>query len=230
MLGIILVHAVLMTIFVFDLVNRQRDFLHSQSIEQAHSLTETLATNSTSWILANDIIGLEEVLQSQRRYPGLQYAMVLNPQGRVLGHTQREKTGLYISDDISKSLLQSTTKQQTLVDSPLLIDAASPIFSNNEFIGWARVGLGQEKITAGLNIITRDGIFYTIAAILIGALFAFFMAKGITKGLKHIVDVAEGIKLGNFNIRTNLRRKDELGRLAEDFNIMLDTIKHDVQI
>jgi len=50
------------------------------------------------------------------------------------------------------------------------------------------------------------------------------MAKGITLGLKQIVDVAEGIKGGNLKLRTNLTRHDELGELAEDFNIMLDTI------
>jgi len=64
MLGIMLVHAVLMSIFVFDLVNRQREFLHLQSIEQARGLSTTLAANSTSWVLANDVIGLEETILS----------------------------------------------------------------------------------------------------------------------------------------------------------------------
>jgi len=224
MLGIILVHAVLMTIFVYDLVNRQRDFLHTQSIEQANSLAETLGANSVSWILANDIFGLEEILQSQKRYPDLKYAMVLSPNGRILGHTDDDKIGLYVSDEKSFILLRSEKQHQILVNSINLIDVASPIYSNGQFIGWSRVGLGQEKITSGLNVITRDGILYTILAIIIGALFAFFMARGITKGLKHVVDVADGIKQGNLKLRSNLKRKDELGQLSNDFNIMLDTI------
>lgn len=224
MLGIILVHAILMTVFVYDLVNRQQDFLHNQSIEQAHSLTETLAANSVSWVLANDIFGLEEILHSQKRYPDLKYAMVLSPEGRVLGHTDDNKIGLYLSDKISYLLLTSEKQQHSLINTKNTIDVASPIFSNNKFIGWARVGLGQDKITSGLNIITRNGILYTLIAIFIGALFAFFMAKGITKGLKHIVDVAEGIKNGNPNLRSTLSRNDELGQLSSDFNLMLETI------
>lgn len=224
MLGIILVHTVLMTIFVYDLVNRQRGFLHTQSIEQAHSLTETLAANSVSWVLANDIFGLAEILHSQRRYPGLKYAMVLSPDGRVLAHTDDDKIGLYISDEVSHSLLTSKQQKTSLVDTKKLIDVATPIFSNQEFIGWARVGLSQDKITSGLNIITRNGILYTILAIIIGSLFAIFMARGITKGLKHLVSIADGIQDGNLHLRSSLSRQDELGHLSDGFNLMLDTI------
>lgn len=232
MFGIILVHAVLMTIFVYDLVNRQRDFLHTQSIAQANSLAETLAANSVSWILANDIFGLEEILQSQKRYPDLKYAMVLSPDGRVLSHTDDDKIGLYISDKISHTLLTSKKQKHSLISANNLIDVVSPIYSNKEFIGWARVGLDQDSISSSLNTITRDGIFYTLLAIFIGSLFAYFMANGITKGLKHLVDIADGIKGGNLNLRSTLSRNDELGHLSDDFNQMLDTIKkgkHDLQ-
>jgi len=232
MLGIILVHAVLMSIFVFDLVERQRDFLHLQSVEQASSLATTLATNSTSWVLANDVIGLEEILDAQINYPALRYAMVLSPKGRVLGHTEKEKVGLYINDAISGQLLTEKREQIILVNNNLSIDVASPILSNDVFIGWARVNLTQIDNTKNLQVITRDGLLYTILAIMVGALFAFFMAKGITRGLKHIVDVAEGVEAGDFSLRTHFNRQDELGKLGADFNIMLDTIsksKRDLQ-
>ena len=232
MLGIILVHAVLMSIFVFDLVERQRDFLHLQSVEQARSLANTLAANSTSWVLANDVIGLEEILEAQINYPALRYAMVLSPKGRVLGHTEKEKVGLYINDAISGKLLTANKEQIVLIKNNLSIDIASPILSNDVFIGWARVNLTQIDNAKNLQVITRDGLLYTILAIVVGALFAFFMAKGITRGLKHIVDVAEGVEQGDFSLRTHFNRHDELGKLGTDFNIMLDTIsksKRDLQ-
>jgi PAS domain S-box-containing protein len=224
MAGIILVHAVLMSIFVYDLVDRQRIFLHTQSISHAQSLAQTLAANSVSWILSNDVIGLEEILESQTHYPDLLYAMVLSPDNRVLAHTDIINTGLYVTDEISQSILHTKIKQRTLIDSSNLIDVVTSIFSNEQLIGWARVGLGQEKIASSLSIITRDGILYTVLAILLGSLFAFFMAKYITSGLKHIVEVADSIKQGNVTVRSNLTRQDELGQLSNDFNRMLDTI------
>lgn len=224
MLGIILVHAVLMTVFVYDLVERQSKFLNEQSIDQTHSLAGTLAANSVSWLLANDVVGLEEILESQNHYPGIRYAMVINLDGRVLAHTDVNKVGLYLSDKVSHTLLRSEYQKQTLVSTKKLIDVASPIFSNDQVIGWARVGLGQEKIVKGLNIITFNGVIYILIAILIGAIFAYFMAKGITRGLHQLVEVTEEIKQGNFTRRSTLERKDELGQVSHNFNLMLDTI------
>ena len=225
MMGMILVHAVLMSIFVYDLVERQRAFLHTQSENQAKSLASTLAVNSASWVLANDVVGLEEILSAQNNYPGLRYAMVLSPNGKVLGHTEVEKVGLFVNDAISGKLLTGKKERQVLLNDDFSVDIASPIFSSGAFIGWARVNLTQEDNAKNLQVITRDGVLYTVLAIFIGALFAFFMAKGITRGLKHIVDVAEGIKQGNLQLRSELTRKDELGHLSDDFNLMLDTIE-----
>lgn len=232
MLGIILFHAILMSIFVYDLVERQRTFLHMQSVEQAKSLATTLAANSVSWVLANDVVGLEETVKAQINYPSLRYAMVLSPEGRVLGHTEVNKVGLYINDTTSGKLLTAKKEQTILINDHLSIDIASPIFSHGQFIGWARVNLTQKDTSKNLQIITRNGLFYTVLAIVIGALFAYFMARGITKGLNNIVEVAEGVKKGNQMLRAETSRHDEIGKLGIDLNIMLDTIsksKRDVQ-
>lgn len=223
MLGIILVHAILMSLFVYDLVERQRKFLHVQSVQQAKSLAKTLAANSVSWVLSNDVIGLEETIDSLADYPSLRYAMVLSPEGRVLGHTDIDKVGLYVKDLYSSQLFTIQKEQKVLLGKST-VDIATPILSNGLFIGWASVNLSQKNIADGLEVLTRNGLIYTLLAIAIGAVFAFFMAKGITRSLQYIVDVAEGIKEGNKTLRVKLSRYDEIGKLGEDINIMLDTI------
>ncbi len=223
MLGIALVHAVLMSIFVYDLVERQSNFLHQQSIDQARSLARSLAANSTSWVLSNDVIGLEEIISSQSTYPMLKYAMVISPDGRVLGHTDMDKTGLYLADNVSKRL-QKSTDLQILVDSNRLVDIAAPVITNGNLIGWARIGLSQERISEGLQIVTMNGLIYTFIAIAVGTLFAYLMARGLTAGLRQLLGVAEGITHGQRHVRTSIERHDELGQLARDFNQMLDTL------
>ncbi len=88
MLGIALVHAILMTIFVMDLVSRQRQFLHTQSGEQTEALARTLAANSVSWVLADDVMGLEEVVLSIKDYPNIKYAMILSKGKGPCAHKQ----------------------------------------------------------------------------------------------------------------------------------------------
>ena len=94
--GVALVHLLLMTFFVVDLVRRQRVFLKQQSLEQTTSLAETLAVNSTSWALSNDVVGLEEIIAPVRRYPSLRYAMVISLDGKVLAHTDPSRIGTQV--------------------------------------------------------------------------------------------------------------------------------------
>jgi len=225
MLGIASVHAVMMSIFIVDLVERQRDFLSEQSKEQVLGLAETLAVSSTSWVIARDLVGLDELLQSNVTFPGLQYAMVLTPQDNVLAHTDKSKRGQYASDDISRRLLTSDATPQTLFSDSMLIDVAYPILVEEELIGWARVGISQNKIAQGLFAIKRDGVFYTLVAILIGSLFAYWMANSLTRGLQKLVVVADGIRQGRQDLRANLTRGDEIGHLAKGLNSMLDTLE-----
>ncbi|MAT65271.1 MAG: GGDEF domain-containing protein [Gammaproteobacteria bacterium] len=224
MLGIALVHAVLMSIFVLDLVERQRQFLGEQSIAQASGLAKTLAANSASWVLSNDLEGLSEVLQSQASYPGLRYAMVVRPHGRVVAHTDREKAGLYLQDELSRSLLDGPALPKLLLADRKLVDTAHPILANGELVGWARVGISQSAITTGLWEITRVGILYTLVAILVGSVFAFLMARGLTQGLQRLGAVADGIREGRRDMRADSARQDEIGQLGKNLNQMLDAL------
>lgn len=224
MLGIALVHAVLMTIFVIDLVAREKNFLVDLSQKQAIGLAETLAANGTSWVLAQDVIGMEEIINSQSGFPGLKYAMFLDNQGKVLAYTNVSKVGKYINDSVSKTLLKATPENQTLVDNSHFIDIATPIMANNQKIGWARVGISREGITHNILHVTRSGIAYTLAAIVIGTFFAWLMGRGLTSGLRQLSQAAQGVSAGNREVKSEVKRHDELGVLSNDFNNMLTII------
>ena len=48
-LGIAAVHAVLMTVFVADLVLQQRDMLEARQVDEARTLARSLALSSSAW-------------------------------------------------------------------------------------------------------------------------------------------------------------------------------------
>jgi hypothetical protein len=140
-LGIALVHLVLLTIVVVDQLNRQKRFLEKQNHEQALSLVNDFAVNSSSYILANDIDNLERLVQSHKNFPNLRYAMFLSPDGLVLAHTNKDFMGLRPTDSVSRRL-KLTPQAQTLIENRDILDVAVPVLYNGkEIIGWARIGL-----------------------------------------------------------------------------------------
>ncbi|WP_176631614.1 response regulator [Desulfolutivibrio sulfoxidireducens] len=224
-LGIALVHAVLMTGFVFDLVGRQRDFLHKESLSQATSLADLLAANSGSWVLANDLVGLEEIMGSLKNVPGLEYAMVLTDRGQVLGHSSSHRVGSFLADQVSHSLLDGQVTVRRLVDNPYLIDVAVPILSGPKMIGWARIGLNQTGQRHNLNVVTRNGLLYTALAIAIGTVMAMCIARRLTAGLNDLVELSAKVQAGDRTLRAKEERADEIGVLARGFNRMLHSVE-----
>lgn len=226
MVGISLIYAVLMTLFILDLVTRQRAFLNEQGAAETSSLAGTLAANSASWVLANDVVGLEEVVQSLKNYPGVQYVMVLGTDGRVLAHTDAAYEGQYIADAVSLKMMGAEVTEQMLYRHGEIVDVAQPIKANGRHIGWARVAINHKNISENLNIVTRDGLVYTMLAIAVGIVFAYFMAKGLTSGLQQLVEVADKLRLGERDRRADIQRSDELGALGSAFNSMANTISN----
>src|SRR5580658_10491622 len=144
-LGIVLVHFALMSLFVLDLVRRQLLFLQRQSQAQALSLANDLAVNSNTYIIGNDFDGLERMTISYRNFPNLQYAMILSPDNVALAHSNPGLQGKKATDSISRRLKQEARSQVLLKDDRTL-DVAAPVLQGGKIIGWARVGISQEYI------------------------------------------------------------------------------------
>jgi PAS domain S-box-containing protein len=223
--GVALVHLLLMTFFVFDLVSRQHDFLGQQSLDQTSSLAETLALNSSSWVLANDVTGLQEIILAIGQYPGLRYAMVITTDDEILAHTDETHIGQYLVDEKSRTLHDAESKIKVLHADHDLLDVAAPILtSTGKKIGWARIGQGQEKIANNLGIISRNGILYTLLAIVTGSLFALLLGNRLTSGLNKLLLISQQIKNGRRDQRMKISHHDEIALLGEGFNSMLDAL------
>ncbi|MCK5877994.1 MAG: hypothetical protein KAG43_10185 [Candidatus Marithrix sp.] len=228
MLGIVLVHAVLMSIFVIDLVGREKTFLIDLSQKQAIGLAQTLATNGSSWVLSQDFIGMEEVINSQSSFPDIKYALFLDTKLKVLAFTDSKKVGKYLDDNISKTLLKAKAKTHLLLDNFGYIDVAAPIMANNQHIGWARVGISRKGITNNIKHVTQKGIFYTLFAIVIGVIFAWFMSRSLTVDIRKLVSSANKLEAGE-SINFTLNREDELGQMADNFQSLNETLDDKVK-
>ncbi len=217
--GVAVVHAVMMAVFVWDMTTRNQAMLLERQSEQAFALAQTLATSAAGWLAANDLAGLQELAVSQQRYPELQFAMLLDRHGRVLAHTDRNRIGLYLQD------MPEKLQESTMHRSAALVDVMAPAMIGDINVGWVRVGIGQRVAGERLAEITRDGICYSIIAILIGSICAWFMSNRITGRLGAIQTVMGQVRDGRKNARVYLDGSDEAADLASGFNSMITTIE-----
>jgi diguanylate cyclase (GGDEF)-like protein/PAS domain S-box-containing protein len=224
-LGVALVHAVMMAVFVSDITQRERASLHQQAVDQSLSLADILAVNSVSRVLTNDLVGLQETVDGVSAYPDIRYVMVVDPSGRVLAHSDRKVVGLYLSDSEGRRMLAASPHSLLLQSTATVSDTAAPVMASGRLVGWARVGLNLETITAAQSHIVRQGIMYALIAIAVGSLLALFIGRHLTRGLNTLEQVAEKVKAGERGLRAEVVNQDEVGRLAEDFNAMLNALE-----
>jgi signal transduction histidine kinase len=217
-LGVAVVHAVMMTLFIVDLTARQRTMLLDHQIDEGTALSQSLATSAAGWILSNDISGLQELVEIQRRYPEIIFAILADQQGRVLADTDKSKLGQYMLD------LPHEARQTMFLSTPALVDVAVPAMIGGQHVGWARIGIGQRAAEEKLTEIVRTGVLYALAAIVIGSLIAWFMGHRITKRLYAVQDTIDAVRSGDSLARSPVTGIDEAAVMAHEFNSMLDEL------
>ncbi|TAK60678.1 EAL domain-containing protein [Methylobacter sp.] len=208
------------------LFERQRNFLYSAAIQQGKSLTTSLANSSTSWVLANDIAGLKEVLQGFVGLPDLEQAYILSLRGEVLCSTRSDEAGLFVTDAQNQKLLGSPPQTQVLLANARQIEVAAPVMAGQRHVGWARVKMTMNGVNANLRSVLIMGINFIAFAALTVLAAAILLARRLTRRLHHLMQVAAEVERGNLNVRTHISGEDEVGVLAHGFNQMLDALSN----
>ncbi|MCK6683792.1 MAG: PAS domain S-box protein [Thermoanaerobaculia bacterium] len=217
-LSVALVHAVMMALFVADLTIRQRAMLLERQVEQAEALSRALATSSAGWIAASDVAGLQELVDVQRRYPEILFVALTDETGRVLAGTDSSLRGRVMPG------MPARASQAVISRTAALVDVATPATLGGRHIGWARVGLGQEKASERLSAITRDGILYALVAIAAGSLLAWLLGHQITRRLHAVQRTMDRVRRGDSAARAAVSGNDEAAGIAQEFNAMLEAL------
>ncbi|MCB2188595.1 MAG: HAMP domain-containing protein [Deltaproteobacteria bacterium] len=224
-LGVAFVHLVLMTVFVVDLAQRQRVFLLQEATNAALKQASLTAAAASSWVLADDLAGIEEVLQTSQENTPLRYALIADPQGLVLAHTDRRLAGKYLDDPSSRQVLQKAQGTQVWHNDQHTIHVAAPILADERNIGWVFLGLDTTPTEEHLALVTTSGLRYTLVAIAVGAVFAWLLARYILRQLNPLLAGVD--RLGNDRLDQPIPiiNQDEIGKVGRALNTAMQALR-----
>ncbi len=216
--GMTLVIASLMTVFVWVMTNHQEIEEKKSHSEQVTAIAEIVAASAAQWVASRDYSGLQEIVDGISHYPHLSYVIVVALNGQVLAHTDPSKVGLYLTD------LPKTQERTVLLFTSNLADVSSPIRFGGKQVGWARVGKSLSHFNDELARNRQNGILFTLLGVMLSALLATLAGRYFTRRLYAIQKVADGVRAGQSNLRVGLPGDDEAATLAHQFNDMLDSV------
>lgn len=229
--GVVLIHILLMGLVVFDMLTRQQAFMEKQVANEGMNLAATLAANSPSWLISNDLNGLDELVDSlAASVKHLRLGLILDADGSVKASTDPSLMGLVLDDAPSRHLVDALNAgRDRFFWHDGMVDTIAEITANGKRIGYARVILDATPVQAELDAVERRGIVYTLVAILLGALIAWLLVRTIVRHLETLSRAADNIAAGNLDVKLPVStRKDEVARLTRDFAQMADALERDI--
>ncbi|MFQ3676313.1 MAG: histidine kinase dimerization/phospho-acceptor domain-containing protein, partial [Endomicrobiia bacterium] len=166
--------------------------------------------------------------------------LTLDPLFKQLSTERVGKTGfISIIDANNKSLIYtnaSSPDKSFILENSSIIELASKSltvgsqeFEQNKIkyivayvsvpmVNWVVILL-QNKDDAyhSTILLTRRVTQLIVIALFLSIIISFFIAKGITQPILKIIDAAKTVSAGNFNIKLNIKTRDELEILGETF-------------
>jgi signal transduction histidine kinase len=223
-IGVAMVHLLLMSIFVLDLTARERRFLTEGAKARALFQAGVLATASVPHVIVDDFAGLSEVVDVFSRNRTIRYALVTDTSGQILSHSDHAKVRQYLQDPTSRHVLTGPAEAQFLFENPLTVQAAAPITEQGRTIGWAWLGIDRSADQQYLSFVTRSGLLYMMAAVLIGAVFAIVLATTITRPLRLLLLGAKRLSQDRLDVPVPVTSKNEVGVVTRAFNAAMERI------
>ena len=226
--NVIVIHAVLMSLVVFDLTTREQDFIQEQLAQKGFELSRILASNASSALLNNDLVALDELLLDMSAIKNHYMVFILDKYGRVRASTNKEYFNKQLDDSISNNLFNklskgnSTSHQITHDD---LVDTVSIIKVEDRIIGYTRTLIDKSSLYDEIDIITKKALSYIILSIILGAFFSWLAVRKITEKLNLVLKASEKISKRDFDINIPITgSEDELSKMIRAFNIMANSI------
>jgi signal transduction histidine kinase/CheY-like chemotaxis protein len=177
--------------------------------------------------VSDDFLALRQIINSMASEQDVLYAMILDPSGRLLAHSDMREAGQTYTDELSKSATQTTAPlvQEAKVGAIRMYDFAVPIYVLNERRAVARLGISLEREWAGIRRMGGLILGLGVLALAMGLGLATWLARSVTRPMHELAEGAEEIAAGNLNRVIAVRERDEVGRLGETFNRMARSLK-----
>ncbi|MBY0022501.1 signal transduction histidine kinase [Paenibacillus jamilae] len=127
-----------------------------------------------------------------------------------------------IDGNTAYSITYDRNKTTVLFSYPVVIDGSK--------VGILRFYKDFSSLYEQTGQIRQITLYIALAIFAAAFLFSYILSRHITIPLTRLTQASTEVKNGNLDIRLHFKRRDEIGRLAENFNDMIGQISRQIHI
>jgi HD-GYP domain-containing protein (c-di-GMP phosphodiesterase class II) len=182
------------------------------------------------------LVSLRDIQETLRMESGADVsAYVVDGDGRVLMHSQSavavqqpDYSDVTIVQEYMKAPVRLTQSYERTIGgvSVEMLGTVAPVSS----VGWGVVVEREsEKAFASVTTMRRATMQWIGIAVALAALTAALFAGRLSKPIRSLARSSREIAAGNYEQRVQIERRDEIGELAENFNLMSGEIQKAIE-
>ncbi|MGD9897608.1 MAG: HAMP domain-containing protein [Calditrichaceae bacterium] len=231
--GVLIISNLLLGLLIVFIVNKTvSESLEKELIERGRTIAVNLSSFSAELILAQDEIGLKQLITGDLNFESVEYILIHDSEGRILADTYNGQV-----PDVLKG---KSFEGRTIDEKPELIqlqdndlscyDITGPV--QDGYLGYIRVGMKKAYVDETVRTTNFIVILTILSITFIGIVIVIFLANQIIKPILYLTKKADDISQGNLDEKIFVKTNDEiqslgeaLERLRESVKIALDRLK-----
>lgn len=195
------------------LVSHQRLFLLEEGDKRVRSMAQALAVSARGALLQRNELHLGTIIHSIMQDPDAVHAYVLDHEGIVVYHPDTQLLGTRLAEDVDGT-------------ADGLIEAEVPVVVEGTQVGTAVVGLSSAFVEEATQV-TAKGLLGRLA---LGMLFGLggilLLTEFHVRRIARLEQAVHKLGSGDLRVTANVGGRDEFARLADDFNLMVEELRH----
>jgi len=208
---------------------REKETLENELQKRGLALASDLAKFSVRPILNKDLPDIRRFVNHTMEQDYVRYVIILDPNGKVLMHSDLNEVHKIYRDGLSMEALKSQEPGFRIVNvssgKEKQSDISVPVTLAGFRLGTVRLGYSHMAVEKEISKARKQIFIIGLLTILSGGVISYLLATYISSPIKKITDATRKVAHGDLNTRLEINSRDEIGMLSSSFNRMTEDLR-----
>jgi diguanylate cyclase (GGDEF)-like protein/PAS domain S-box-containing protein len=218
-------------IYIYFPARLQRQAIEALT-QRASAIADVTAFGVAPGLQARDRVAVSGAVTALRRNPNLVFFVVQDTAGQTFASFNElvaSSAGTFTKATAQPRVVGMTVGERSETNGAFSEDGSiyattTPIRYHGRKLGTLTIGFSLDRVLLETSRSRATVALVTLLAFAVGVVLVFALSTMITGPLHRIVKTAEHIAAGDMHSRADVQSKDEVGKLAQTFNLMLDRL------
>ncbi|MFI5303695.1 MAG: EAL domain-containing protein [Nitrospiria bacterium] len=206
-------------------IKQNRRIIREETESKARSIAASISLQGTEAMIDNLYL-IQEALPGFSKLPGVSQILIIDESGMVTAANDSSKIGdIFTSDPPYLEAIKNgkeTLKYYQDPEGSNFLVIFEPMFLKGKINGWIRLDLSLKESESKIWRSFLNLFFLAIILTTVAMISTLAISRNIRKVLQNLVLKFKKLSEGNFSEKLHIQSNDELGHVAQSYNILVD--------